>query len=125
LTAWHHRTALTPIGFTFDGKTDTADGDDLQQGVTDVALCAPNVRAEACKAPLHVRVGWFRSVYNIFHAFAVGSFIDEIAHARDADPRDPWLDVIGPARTMSLAELGVTKLPNYDQPLDQHPVDAG
>jgi isoquinoline 1-oxidoreductase beta subunit len=96
-----------------------------QQGVTDLALAAPNVRAEACKAPLHTRVGWYRSVYNIFHAFAIGSFIDEIAHARGADPRDTWLDVIGPARKVSLAELGVAKMPNYDQSLDQHPVDAG
>lgn len=125
VTAWHHRTALTPIGATFDGKQDTADIDDLQQGVTDLALAAPNVRAEACRAPVHTRVGWFRSVYNIFHAFAVGSFIDEIAHARGTDPRETWLDVIGPARTMSLAELGVTKLENYGQPLSQHPVDAG
>jgi isoquinoline 1-oxidoreductase beta subunit len=64
-------------------------------------------------------------VYNIFHAFAVGSFIDEIAHARGTDPRDTWLDVIGPARKLSLAELGVTKLSNYGESLDEHPVDAG
>lgn len=125
VTAWHHRTALTPIGGTFDGKKDTPDLGDLQQGVTDLALAAPNVRAEGCRAPLHVRVGWYRSVYNIFHAFAVGSFIDEIAHARGTDPRDTWLDVIGPARMLSLADLGVAKLSNYGQPLDQHPVDAG
>lgn len=125
VTAWHHRTAFTPIGGTFDTKVDTPSIQDLQQGVTDVALAAPNVRAEACKAPLHTRVGWYRSVYNIFHAFAIGSFIDEIAHARGTDPRDTWLDVIGPARKVSLAELGVAKLPNYDQSLDQHPVDAG
>lgn len=125
VTAWHHKTAFTPIGGTFDTKIDTPSIDDLQQGVTDVALAAPNVRAEACKAPLHTRVGWFRSVYNIFHAFAVGSFIDEIAHARGTDPRDTWLEVIGPARTMSLADLGVAKLTNYGQPLAQHPVDAG
>ncbi|HEY4183017.1 MAG TPA: molybdopterin cofactor-binding domain-containing protein [Kofleriaceae bacterium] len=123
--AWHHKTALTPIGGTFDGKTDTPSAGDLQQGVNDVALSAPNVRTEACKAPLHTRVGWFRSVYNIFHAFAVGSFIDEIAHARGADPRDTWLDVIGPARKVSLAELGIPALPNYGEALDKHPVDAG
>ena len=110
VTAWHHKTAFTPIGGTFDPKIDTPAAADLQQGVTDVALAAPNVRAESCKAPLHTRVGWYRSVYNIFHAVAVGSFIDEIAHARGADPRDTWLDVIGPARKLSLAELGISKL---------------
>ncbi|MBL9013684.1 MAG: xanthine dehydrogenase family protein molybdopterin-binding subunit [Myxococcales bacterium] len=125
VTAWHHRTALTPIGGTFDGKKDTPSVEDLQQGVTDLALAAPNVRAEGCRAPLHTRVGWYRSVYNIFHAFAVGSFIDELAHARGTDPRDTWLDVIGPPRTLTLADLGVAKLPNYGESLDKHPVDAG
>jgi len=123
--AWHHRTAFTPIGSTFDVSIDTPAADDLQQGVTDVALAAPNVRAEACRAEVHTRIGWYRSVYNIFHAFAVGSFIDEIAHARGADPRQVWLDVIGPARKLSLAELGIPKLPNYGEKLDKHPVDAG
>ena len=125
VTAWHHKTAFTPIGGTFNVKIDTPAADDLMQGVTDLALAVPNVRAEACKAPLHTRVGWYRSVYNIFHAFAVGSFIDEIAHARGADPRDVWLEMIGPARTVSLAELGIPKLSNYDETLDKHPVDAG
>jgi isoquinoline 1-oxidoreductase beta subunit len=125
VTAWHHRTALTPIASTFDPTKDTASAGDLQQGVLDVALAAPNVRAEACKAPAHSRVGWYRSVYNIFHAFAVGSFIDELAHARNADPRDVWLDVIGPAKIHSLADLGVDKLANYGEQLGKHPVDAG
>jgi isoquinoline 1-oxidoreductase subunit beta len=125
INAWHHRTAFTPIGSTFDTAIDTPGLEDLQQGVLDLALGAPHVRAEACKAPAHVRVGWYRSVYNIFHAFAVGSFIDEIAHALSRDPRDTWLDVIGPPRTFSLADLGITKLGNYGEPLDKHPVDAG
>ncbi len=125
VTAWHHRTAFTPIGGTFNDKVDTPSTDDLQQGLTDLALGVPNVRVEACKAPLHTRVGWYRSVYNIFHAFAIGSFIDELAHARGADPRETWLDVIGPARKASLAELGIARLPNYGQSLDEHPVDAG
>ncbi len=125
VTGWHHRTAFTPIGSTFNPAVDTPAETDLQQGVTDVALAAPNVRAEACRAPVHARIGWYRSVYNIFHAFAIGSFIDELAHARGADPRDTWLDVIGPARTLSLKDLGVAKMPNYHEPLDKHPVDAG
>ena len=125
VTAWHHRTAFTPIGSTFDPSVDTPSIDDLQQGVTDLALAAPNVRAEACKAPARTRVGWYRSVYNIFHAFAIGCFIDELAHARGKDPRDTWLDVIGPAKQFSLADLGVARLRNYGESLDRHPVDAG
>ncbi len=122
--AWHHRTAFPPIGSTFS-DVDLPGLTDLQQGVLDVALDVPNVRAEACRAEAHVRIGWYRSVYNIFHAFAVGSFIDEIAHARGADPRDVWLETIGPPRLLGLEALGVEKLANYGEKLEKHPVDAG
>ncbi len=126
VTGWHHRTALTPIGGTMNLAVDGPGEGDLQQGVADLALGGiPNVRAEACKAPVRTRVGWYRSVYNIFHAFAVGSFIDEIAHARGADPRATWLEVIGPAKALSLQELGVKNLRNYGEKLAKHPVDAG
>jgi isoquinoline 1-oxidoreductase subunit beta len=124
-TAWHHRTAFTPISSTFVEGADTPAADDLQQGVLDVALDIPNVRAEACKAPVHARIGWYRSVYNIFHAFAVGSFIDELAATRGTDPRDTWLEIIGRPRQLDLKDLGIKKLPNYGETLARHPVDAG
>ena len=76
----------TPAGVTPDARlvdpnapTITPGPDDLQQGVLDLALSAPHVLAEACAAAPHVRIGWLRSVYNIFHAFAIGSFVDELA----------------------------------------------
>jgi isoquinoline 1-oxidoreductase beta subunit len=124
VVAWHHRTAFPPIGSTFS-DVDRPNITDLQQGVLDVALDVPNIRAEACPAKAHVRIGWYRSVYNIFHAFAIGSLIDEIAHARAADPRDVLLEVIGPARVLGLPQLGVEKLGNYGEKLEKHPVDAG
>jgi isoquinoline 1-oxidoreductase beta subunit len=93
--------------------------------VLDLALDVPHVRAEACKAPVHARIGWYRSVYNIFHAFAIGSFIDELAAARRTDPRATWLEIIGPARQLGLVDLGIDKLPNYGETLARHPVDAG
>lgn len=125
VVAWHHRTAFPPIGSTFNASVDEPSNDDLQQGVLDVALDVPNVRAEACRAKPHVRIGWYRSVYNIFHAFAIGSFVDELAVARGVDPRDQWLELIGPARVVDLAALGVDKLVNYGESLERHPVDAG
>lgn len=123
--AWRQRTAFPPIGSTFNPKLTRPSRGDLQQGVLDVALDIPNVRAEACAAEPHVRVGWLRSVYNIFHAFAVNSFIDEIAHAKGQDPRDAMLEIYGPPRILSLRDLGITELQNYGQPLERHPVDAG
>ena len=70
---------------------------------------SPNVRAESGDATAHVRIGWLRSVCNIFHAFAIGSFIDEIAHARRRDPRDTCSSCSGPPRIVTPAELGVAE----------------
>lgn len=124
ITAWLHRTAFPPIASTF-APVDRPSADDLQQGVLDLALDVPNVRAEACVARSHTRIGWYRSVYNIFHGFAIGSFVDEIAVARGQDTRDTWLELIGPPRPLGLSQLGVEKLRNYGAPLDEHPVDPG
>ena len=124
VTAWRQRTAFPPIATTFsDVKGPGAD--DLQQGVTDLPLAIPNVRAETCDASAHVRVGWLRSVYNIFHGFSAGSFMDELAHARGKDPRENLLELFGPTRVVTLEELGVDKLRNYGAPLEKHPIDTG
>ncbi|HEU4405365.1 MAG TPA: molybdopterin cofactor-binding domain-containing protein [Polyangiaceae bacterium] len=124
VVAWRHRTAFPSIGSLF-GAPAKPGPDDLQQGVLDLALAVPNVSAEICEATAHTRIGWLRSVYNIFQAFSIGSFVDEIAHAKGADPRDTWLELLGPPRQMSLSDLGVRRLRNYGQPLEKHPVDAG
>jgi len=124
VTAWRHRTAFPSIASLF-GESARPALDDLQQGVLDLAFAVPNLSAEICDATAHTRIGWLRSVYNIFQAFSIGSFVDELAVAKGADARDVWLELIGPPRKMSLADLGVAELKNYGQPLDQHPVDAG
>ena len=37
---------------------------------------------------------------------------------------DVLLEVVGPARIVSLADLGVAKLPNYGASLEHHPIDT-
>ena len=124
VTAWRQRTAFPPIATTFSDVKGPSAGD-LQQGVTDLPLAIPNVRAETCDASAHVRIGWLRSVYNIFHGFSAGSFMDELAYARGKDPRDNLLELFGPPRLVTLQELGVDKLRNYGASLDKHPIDTG
>lgn len=124
IVAWRHRTAFPPIGTTFGAPPRPTLGD-LQQGALDLALDVPHVSVEACEAPAHTRIGWLRSVYNIFQAFSIGSFLDEIALVRRVDPRELWLETLGPPRHASLTELGVPELRNYGQSLEKYPVDVG
>ena len=97
VVAWRHRTAFPSISSLFGGPAKPGN-DDLQQGVLDLGLAVPNVTAEICDATAHTRIGWLRSVYNIFQGFSIGSFVDEIAQAKKADPRDVWLEILGPPR---------------------------
>ncbi|HND34203.1 MAG TPA: molybdopterin-dependent oxidoreductase, partial [Myxococcota bacterium] len=124
VVAWRHRTVFPSIATLFGGDAVPSMGD-LQQGVLDLALDIPHLSAEAGEAKAHTRIGWLRAVYNLFQAFSVGCFIDEIAHARGSDPRDTWLELLGPARTATLTELGIAELRNYGQSLEQYPVDVG
>src|SRR6185369_2674949 len=84
-TAWLQRCAFPPIQSTFDASERYARDGEMAQGWVDVPFDIPNLRAENGPARAHVRIGWFRSVANIYHAFAVQSFIDELAAAAGRD----------------------------------------
>jgi len=58
---------------------------------------------EAGEAAVMARIGWLRSVCNIFQAFSVCAFTDEIAQARGLDPLENVLDLIGPDRHLDLS----------------------
>lgn len=125
VVGWLHRTAFPSIATTFaPGVTHGGDGE-LAQGILDLALDVPAVRCEVGAATAHARIGWLRSVHNINHGFAIGSFIDELAAATGRDPRELWLELVGPPRLVTPADAGVASNPNYGESLDRHPVDAG
>lgn len=123
--AWRHRIAAPSIGSTFDTRPDRISPGELGQGVLDLPLAIPNVLVERCAARAHVRIGWMRSVFNINHAFAVQSFIDELAVSLKRDPKEVLLEVLGPSRQVSLEEVGAPKIPNYGEPLEKNPIDVG
>jgi isoquinoline 1-oxidoreductase beta subunit len=129
---WLHRTVFPAIEATFKPDIVYGSGGELGQGVVDMPYDIPNVRCENGAATNHVRIGWYRSVYNIPHAFAVCSFADELAVAAGKDPVEYLRELIGPPRLLDLKALGVlVDYPNYgvDQLApkiaDQYPIDTG
>ena len=84
----------------------------------------PNIRCENGEAIPHVRIGWFRSVLNVPHAFAVGSFADELARAAGRDPKDNLLELLGPSRHVDPGRGGA-HYENYGDDLALYPIDTG
>jgi hypothetical protein len=84
----------------------------------------PNIHAENGPAQNHVRIGGFHSVANIYHGFAIQSFIDELVAAAGRDRIEFFLEVLGRPRTIDFKAEGTTN-PNNGKSLDQYPVDTG
>jgi isoquinoline 1-oxidoreductase beta subunit len=123
-TAWLHRTVFPAIPSTFQPNITYASDGELGQGVVDLPYAIPNIRCENGEALPHVRIGWFRSVLNIPHAFAVCSFADELAHAAGRDPKDYLLELLGPPRHVDLTQGGVN-YQNYGDDINAFPIDTG
>ena len=121
--SWLHRSAAPTIAALF------AEGAKGQQ-IFESAMSAinmpyriPNVQVETAEVEAHARIGWFRSVANIPHAFAAQCFIAELAHRAGKDHRQFALDLIGPARKLDPGTMADTW--NYSESPERYPYDTG
>ena len=105
-TAWLQRSAFPPIASTFAAGAREPMGFELDLGLTDLPYDIANIRAENGPADAHVRIGWFRSVCNVFHAFAAHSFADELAQAARRDSLEFMLEMLGPGKVLDLKAPG-------------------
>jgi len=121
-TAWLQRSVFPPIPSIFDVNAVYGDAAHLQHGWTDIPYDLPNLRVENGPAKAHVRIGWLRSVANIYHGFAIQCFTDELAHAAGRDPLDYLLDLIGNPRTIDFKGV---EYPNYGASVDAYPWETG
>jgi isoquinoline 1-oxidoreductase subunit beta len=117
-TAWLQRCVFPPITSIYDVNAVYGDAGHLQQGWTDIPYDIPNLQIENGPAKAHVRIGWLRSVANIYHGFAVQTFTDELAHRAGRDPVEYLLELIGPDRTIDFKGVNY---PNYGASLDTYP----
>ena len=121
--AWLQRSVFPPIGSTFDGKSEHGDDGEMSMGWIDVPFDVPNFRAENGPAKPHVRIGWLRSVANVYHAYGVQCFIDELANAAGQDPVEYWLATLGPARKLDFKGQS-EQFTNYGKPVTEYPFDT-
>lgn len=126
VSAWRHRVAAPTILSLFQSGAASLAPFELGQGLIDTPFAIPNLAIEVGKAAAHVRIGWYRAVSNLYHAFAVQSFVGELADAAGRDPVDMLRGLIGPARIVDPAEFGLEATTSgYGEPAGTFPIDTG
>jgi len=121
-TAWLQRSVFPPIASTFDAKGEYADAGEIGLGFSDLPFAIPNQRAENGPAPAHTRIGWLRSVANIYHAYGIHSFVGELANAAGKDQVEYVLALLGPGGILPKEQLP-KDYTNYDGDYAQYPID--
>jgi len=120
--AWLHRSAAPTIVSIFAPDPKTEAPFELGMGLVDMPFDIANLRIENPEAPAHTRIGWFRSVYNVPHAFAVQSFAAELAAETGRDPKEYLLDLIGPPRQVDTRDISV--MWNYGEDPELYTIDT-
>nr|WP_305907453.1 molybdopterin cofactor-binding domain-containing protein [Methylomarinum sp. Ch1-1]MDP4520207.1 molybdopterin-dependent oxidoreductase [Methylomarinum sp. Ch1-1] len=121
--AWLHKTVAPSISATFAADSKHQMPAELGMGVINVPFAIANLRVENPAAEAHTRIGWFRSVSNIPHAFAIQSFVAEMAAAAGRDHKDYLLDLIGPPRLIDPRSMNDSW--NQGESPEIYPVDTG
>ena len=123
-TAWLQRSVFPSIGNMFEPVADYGAGFEMEMGWNNVPYDLVNHRAENGPAKNHLRIGWLRSVANIYHAFAVQSFTDELAAAAKRDRVEYLLALIGSPRKFNTKEDGLHLVQPGDK-ADDFGLDTG
>jgi len=122
-SGWLHRTVAPSISALFAPNISHEGASELGMGFTNMAYNIPNVRLENPEAKVHTRVGWYRSVSNIPHGFAIQSFVDELAHKAGQDPLAYQLKLLAPDRQIDPRTLSDQW--NYGESPERYPIDTG
>jgi isoquinoline 1-oxidoreductase beta subunit len=126
VVAWRHRSVAPTIASTFKAGADHEAPFELGMGLVDNPFNIANLRCENGECQAHTRIGWFRSVSNIPHGFAVQSMVGEIAAALGRDPKDVLLELLGPDRIVDPRKSPeVADYWNYGDPFETYPIDTG
>ena len=115
-SAWLQRTAFPSITTVFAPQGSLPAEWELEMGFSNLPYKVANQRMESAGIRPGVRVGWLRSVCNIFHAFSANVFADEMAAQAGRDAIEHRLEM--------LPDGGKLAVPGM-QPPEGHELDVG
>ncbi|HET7295745.1 MAG TPA: xanthine dehydrogenase family protein molybdopterin-binding subunit, partial [Gemmatimonadales bacterium] len=109
--AWTHRVVAPSImARVFPDNVKNGLDEEAVEGAVAMPYAVPNVHVDYVLTDTGIPVGFWRSVNNSFNAFAVETFIDELAHAARKDPYAYRRDLLGKApRHLGALNLAASK----------------
>ena len=110
--AWLQRSAFPSITTVFAAQAAAPAPFELEQGFSNLPYSVENQRMESVGIRPGVRIGWLRSVCNVFHGFSANVFADEMAAAVGRDPIEHRLALI-PA-SGKLTQPGMPAPPGHE-----------
>jgi isoquinoline 1-oxidoreductase beta subunit len=123
VTAWHHSGAWPSLVGLWNPAQKNGINLEFGLGLVDLPYNeVPNIRIENGEADIMIRVGWYRAVNNIQHAYAMNCFANELAEAAGRDPLELMLELIGEADVMDLTKDGVEEVWNYGDSVEDWPI---
>ena len=126
VTGWLHRVVAPSINSLFAPDDGYVAAWESGMGHVDLPYAIPAIRCENGPALAKARIGWWRSVNNVPRAFAEQCFVAELAEELGRDHRELLLELIGPARQIDQAAMGVEGgLWNYGESPEAYPIDTG
>ena len=124
VVAWRHNSVAPTIMSLFMPDPKHEANWEEGQGLSDLPFDIKNISLENGEAEAHTKIGWWRSVSNVPHGFAIQSFVAELAAAAGKDQKAFLLDLIGPPRIVDVAR-STPNFWDYGENPEVYPIDAG
>ena len=124
VSAWYQNVVSPSLMALFNPAQKGMSDLEAGLGLTDLPFTGvPNIKLQTGEIETPIRVGWYRSVNNIQHAFAINCFVDELAHESKRSTLALFLELIGNSSNMVLDEKeGVKKHWNYGDSVEDWPI---
>lgn len=125
VTGWRHNSVAPSILSTFAEDSGHQFFIESGMGHVDVPFEIANMSIENGKAMAHTRIGWYRAVSNVPRAWAIQSFVAELADELGRDQKDLLVELIGSDRDLDPPNQGFPDdYWNYGEVYGEYPINT-